>query len=221
MGKIKSRAVPKERYRRPTPVLDERDRVLIVTEGKKTEPNYFQRLVDEFDLTTAVVVRIVGGGGPAPISVFDKTKSIVDSDEDYDYIYCVFDRDQHESYGRAIEKIAQLARNNKFQGKTVMAITSVPCFEFWFMLHVFETAKSYDSAAKLIADLKKHELFKNYNKKGCGAFFDKISSMRNEAKKRAERILKDAKRTSQREYYEKPSTRVHLVVNALEKISEM
>ena len=221
MGKIKSIAEPKERYRRPTPSLVELDRVLIVTEGKKTEPDYFQRLVDEFDLTSADVVRIVGGGGAAPISVYEKTKSIVDSDEDYEHIYCVFDRDKHSSYDRAIEKISLMASNRKLKGKTVMAITSVPCFEFWYMLHVFETAKIYETAAKLIADLMKHELFKKYNKKDCEEFFEKIASMRNEAKKRAERILKDAKRTSQREYHEEPSTRVHLVVNALEKISIM
>ena len=219
MGKIKSIAEPKERYRRPIPLLDERDRVLIVTEGLKTEPDYFRRLVDEFDLTTADVVRIVGDGGSAPISVFEKAKSIVDSDEDYEHIFCVFDRDQHESYGRALEKIAQLASKKKFLGKTVMAITSIPCFEFWFILHVIESTKSYDSASKLIADLRKIELFKKYNKKDCADFFDKISGMRNDAKKRAERILEDAKKTSQTEYYEEPSTRVHMVVGALEKIS--
>lgn len=40
------------------------DRVLIVTEGSKTEPSYFGKLIAELGLTTAKVC-IIGGGGSA------------------------------------------------------------------------------------------------------------------------------------------------------------
>lgn len=41
--------------------------------------------------------------------------------------------------------------NSKFT-----AITSVPCFEYWFVLHFDYTTKSFPSATAVIAELKKH-----------------------------------------------------------------
>lgn len=61
----KSKLKPGE-CERPAPSRSIPDRVLIVTEGTKTEPRYFGLLVNELGLTT---VKISESAGSAPINV--------------------------------------------------------------------------------------------------------------------------------------------------------
>lgn len=194
--------------------------MLIVTEGSKTEPNYFNGLIYELGLTTAEV-KIVGRGGSAPINVVEKAESILISDDDYEQIYCVFDRDEHAKYDQAIAKVEALQKSSKFDSKTIKAITSFPCFEFWFLLHLCDSGKSYSNSREVIAEIMKYDLTGKYKKEDCSVFLNQYSGNREEAKTRAARLLKSAEDASVRKYHENPSTRVHLVVIALEKISEM
>jgi hypothetical protein len=46
-------------------------------------------------------------------------------------VFCVFDRDAHPTFSPAVQRIRELAAG----GKPFKAITSTPCFEFWFLLH--------------------------------------------------------------------------------------
>ena len=62
-------------------------------------------------------------------------------------------------------------------------------------------------------------LFANYEKSGCGEFYRQIASLRDEAKKRASDLLKQALSWGDRPHHENPSTRVFILVDALEKIS--
>lgn len=205
---------------------EERDRVLIVTEGSKTEPEYFRRLVEELGLTTAKIV-IVGDGGSAPISVVEDTKKRLSQDDDFEQIYCVFDRDRHTSYDHALQALNGLAQSKGFKAKVVMAIPSVPCFELWYLLHVSSSRKPYESAETgaspgqaLLIDLCKHTEFEEYEKSGCDAFYETISPYRTIAIKRAKAFLEAANAEGSREYHENPSTRVHLLVEELHKISK-
>ena len=196
-----------------------RARVLIVTEGSKTEPNYFNGLINELGLTTAEV-KIVGRGGSAPINVVNTAENILKKDEDYEHIYCVFDRDDHANYDQALAKVEALQKSRKFAAKTINAITSVPCFEFWFLLHLLETGKPYSNSREVISEIMKHDLTGKYKKGDCSVFLTQYSRKREAAKTRAARMLKSAEHASMRKHHENPSTRVHLVVVALEKISE-
>ncbi|WP_037316214.1 RloB family protein [Ruegeria halocynthiae] len=225
------RAKGKEDFARGRAKRQERDKVLIVTEGEKTEPDYFRRLISELGLTTAKV-RITGEGGSAPISVVEMAEGILEHDDDYEQIYMVFDRDRHASYDDAIAKTAILKGRSGFDDKTVVAVTSVPCFEIWYSLHVSESCKPYCStstggspAKSLISDLKRAKLngvalFSEYEKSGCKKQFFEIAPQREVAKQRAERILQRARQAGDKEHHENPSTRVHFIVGALEKLSK-
>lgn len=232
MGKGgRRRAKGKSDFTRGPAKRQERDKVLIVTEGKKTEPDYFRRLISELCLTTAKV-KITGDGGSAPISVVELAEGILELDDDYEQIYLVFDRDRHASYDDAIARTATLSGRAAFADKTVVAVTSVPCFEIWYSLHVAESCKPYESATtggspakSLISDLKKVKLegdtiFSDYDKAGCEGQFLKIAPQREAAKQRAERILRRARVAGEQKHHENPSTRVHVVVAALEKLSK-
>ncbi|MWP38290.1 hypothetical protein GQY15_11840 [Rhodobacter sphaeroides] len=231
MRSERRRAKSLKELQRRNPQRDERDKVLIVTEGEKTEPDYFNRLISELGLTSAKV-RVSGEGGSAPISVFEAAEAIIALDDDYDQIYVVFDKDEHESYQRALSKTLGLSRRSTLKGKTIQAITSIPCFEVWFALHVSSSCKPYTStlggltAGKaLVSDLKSMphngvELFKGYDKSGCRNFFSTLTPLRPEAIKRSERTLEQAHQRGDLIHFENPSTRVHVVVKALEELSK-
>lgn len=218
MSRPKRRAkTAKELRRRPAsrPVPD---RILIVTEGSKTEPIYFGRLIDELGLTTAKVT-IVGDGGSAPISVVNEAEARLKLDDDFEQVYCLFDRDKHATYNQAIEKVRSIAIRDEFRGKVIAAITSVPCFEIWYLLHVSDSRKPYDNADSpadaLIADLKLIDPFKGYAKAECHSFFEKISAERGNALRRSKRFIEEAQKEGAAEFHENPSTRVHILVSAL------
>ena len=71
---------PRSLSRRP-PSVEPRDRVLIVCEGKKTEPNYFKRLRGMLRLSSTTVK--VVHEGPSPITV---VKTAVKYRGDYDHV---------------------------------------------------------------------------------------------------------------------------------------
>lgn len=135
--------------------------VQIICEGK-TEFGYLNKLVKFFRLNTANVI-VVTSKGSAPISIVEHGIEIAKNTSNIDCITCVFDRDNHESYERAIKKIKDHSpkRNDKSKPK-YKTITSAPCFEIWLLLHFFYTTKAYESsgnksaADNLIIDLRKH-----------------------------------------------------------------
>ena len=132
--------------------------VLIVCEGEQTEPNYFSALIDDLQLNTANIMIAKNSAGSSPYNVVDFALKEFKKDKKYDRVYCVFDKDRHTSYDNALDKVRR-ARLGK--GHLIFATTSVPCFEFWLLLHFTYTTKQYDTGsssicANVISDLKDH-----------------------------------------------------------------
>lgn len=196
------------------------ERVLIVTEGKKTEPSYFHCLVLELNLTSVLIKR---SKGTSPLNVVESAISLVANTDDIRTAYCVFDQDgNYANYKEALEQVKQ--KNRQINGTRYLAVPSIPCFEFWYMLHVQYTRKSYKGSSSpckdLIESLKQNVLFSGYNKATCEGFFDQIASMRGTAISNAKQIISEGKNDDFTEFHEDPSTRVHLVVEDLIKTSE-
>lgn len=59
---------------------------------------------------------------------------------DFNRVFCVFDRDSHANYQEALDLVANSPRGR--QGK-LTAITSVPCFEIWVLLHFAYTTAPF------------------------------------------------------------------------------
>jgi hypothetical protein len=55
--------------------------------------------------------------------------------EEWEEVYCVFDRDNHYYFADAISKAQMLNARFEKKGKEFKAIPSNPCFELWFLLH--------------------------------------------------------------------------------------
>ena len=95
---------------------------------------YLNALAINLGLTT-VDIEICGDCDSAPKSIVQYGKEKLRLDPDLDMIFFVFDRDSHDSYAEALSSILDMQRQIKFRKKTIMPITSIPCFEIWFLLH--------------------------------------------------------------------------------------
>ena len=73
----------------------------------------------------------------------------------YDQIFCVFDRNGHESFDRARVKIKSLAGRKKKPLPIEEAI-SVPCFEVWVLLHFERTDAPYERCDDVIIRVRTH-----------------------------------------------------------------
>lgn len=141
---------PKERQRQQLERKQGRrashDRILIVSEGSKTEPHYFGEIRMAYRLPTAHVEVRPSELGTAPIQVVQYAQALFEHGDRHKHIqrrafeqvYAVFDRDDHGSYFDALNLAASLdgrLRNDSKQPVTFKAIASVPSFELWLLLH--------------------------------------------------------------------------------------
>ncbi|WP_406545887.1 RloB family protein [Succinimonas sp.] len=181
------------------------DRVLIVCEGEQTEPLYFEGFKHEYDLSSANVVVTDASKGSDPVSIIKHAEKLYKESQKennaFDRVFCVFDKDQHGNYDTAVRMLSKAS--SKFT-----AITSVPCFEYWFLLHFEYTTKSFPSASAVISELKKH--IPAYSKNNM-RIFDTLKSRLQTAVQNAEKANESAKKAGT----DNPSTKVVDLVNYL------
>ncbi len=116
-------------------------RFLIVCEGKKTEPHYFEALVTNY--TSTVRDETIEGEGMATVALVKKTLEIKKTLElqnamTFDRVWVVFDKDDFKDFNEAIA----LARRYGFKS----AWTN-EAFELWYYLHFEYLDTGIDRAA--------------------------------------------------------------------------
>lgn len=118
--KAKRRGEPILERNKPTET--ERPTILIVCEGKNTEPSYFK----QFRLSSAIIKPI--GEGYNTISLVKRTIQLSQS-KNYDQVWCVFDKDDfsNNDFNNAIH----MAASNNFG-----VAYSNQAFEYWLILHL-------------------------------------------------------------------------------------
>ena len=173
---------PKERQRQQLERKRARrasyDRILIVSEGSKTEPNYFGEIRQAYRLHTANVEVRPSELGTAPIQVVQYAKELFESGDRhkniqpkaFEQVYAVFDRDDHASYFDALamaEAINGKLKNDNKQAIRFQAIASVPSFELWLLLH-FEDIQAPIHRDDVMRRLKTH--IPGYEKGATRAF---------------------------------------------------
>lgn len=146
------------------------DRILIVCEGKKTEPNYFDDIRQELRLPKAEVRVLHSDAGTEPRQIVDYAESVFLEDPTFDIVYAVFDRDEHRTYHDALKRAAELdfGLRNDFKKKIrFQAVPTVPCFELWILLH-FADVKAFGNRHEVIGRVG--EYIKGYTKGLKGVF---------------------------------------------------
>jgi hypothetical protein len=142
------------------------DRVLVVSEGEKTEPQYIQEIRRDFRLNTTNVRVLPSALGTEPIQVVDYAEYLFRNGDhakgiepfSFDRVFAVFDRDEHASYRQALAKADALdgkLKNDADETVSFRAIASVPCFEVWLLLH-FEDVQAPISRNDVYERLRIH-----------------------------------------------------------------
>ena len=187
--------------------------VLIVCEGKRTEPLYFRSLVKELRLATVdVSVTVEGGKGGDPRLVVERARSkrneARSSERPFDNVWCVFDAENPNSNLHFNSAVTD-ARQEEFD----LAISN-PAFEFWYLLHFQDTDRPFENASVCIEVLKK-EGIPDYDK-GC-CVLPILYEHTDTAIQRATRILENS--PDQDTEFPNPSTRVFRLVEILKDMS--
>jgi len=218
---------PKERNkRRLARKLNQRasyDRILIVSEGSKTEPLYFKEIRAAYRLHTANVEVHPSAIGTSPIQVVEYARDLfVNGDTHkriqkraFEQVYAVFDRDDHQTFHDALQMAESLngkLKNDNKQFVSFKAIASVPSFELWLLLH-FEDVQAPIHRDEAMRRLKAH--FPGYEK-GAGGAFEFTREHLEAAEQRAARL---AARFTARDEPE-PFTAVGEIVGLLTKLKK-
>lgn len=192
------------------------NKVLIVCEGEKTEPLYFYELIDHYEIHSANV-RISGDCGSDPVSVVEYGLELYHNEKSstsgpFDRVFCVFDRDAHPNYNQALGKVAGARPNDIFH-----AITSIPCFEYWLLLHFSYTTAPYAAVGGVsagVAALKELQaVWPEYIKANQNVFVSQLKQLEY-AKNNAARALEEAKKS----HTDNPTTLIHELVEYLQNI---
>lgn len=178
-------------------------RILIVCEGEKTEPNYFR----QFRVTSADI-EVVGKGYNTLSLVQEairlKRKARRD-DEPFDQVWCVFDVDSFPPEN--VNGAWQMAKKN-----SVRTALSNEAFELWFLLHFdyITAAHSRD----LYQEMLSQRLGKKYKKNSTQTYRD-LYPMQARAIENAEKLI--AQYHPRRPFHDKPCTEVHQLVMELNR----
>ena len=139
------------------------------------------------------------------------------SRDNYNRIYCVFDRDEHTNYDAALQRIAD---SSEGKAGRLIAITSWPCFEIWVLLHfkyssaAFAKTSRESACDKVVSEVRQH--LRVYVK-GHKTIFDELSPKLPTALQNAKRLESENIKTGS----DNPSTKVHDLVEYLLNLKEV
>lgn len=192
-------------------------KILIVCEGEKTEPNYFEGAREYYELNT-VNVEVRGDCGSDPMSIVSFAKQRYREEKDagdpFDQIYCVFDKDGHATYNRAIDALTSATPKD-----TYFTIGSVPSFEYWLLLHFAYSTRPYTALPGNSSGNQVLTMLKNYipdYEKGRRTIFTELIGQLGQAQNYAKRALQEGERNQT----DNPSTNVHELVEVLENLKD-
>ncbi len=201
-------------YKRQEAFKEPRKSILIVCEGEKTEPIYFNALKETLRLIM-VDVEIVGEGG-APITVVNRAialreerKQIVKKSltkTEYEVIYCVFDVEAPTPHGSLTGAVGMAHAHN------LEVILSNPCFEYWYILHFRKTSAPFSSSQDAKSALRReHSAYSESDTTIFNVVYPKTS----DAIKHSKEVLKEQHNDAEDLRNCNPSTHVHKIVEYL------
>lgn len=98
----------------------------------------------------------VDGNGYQPETLYQQARKALNNGE-ADMVFLVFDKDRAPKFDETIRRCLEEER--------IFAFATIPCFEYFFLLHFGPTTAPYSCYAELEGPLRANEPFKNYTKK--------------------------------------------------------
>jgi len=153
------------RFRRKSAKYPVRRLILLVGEGRETEPNYFRAFGREHGARCGFCLAVKGAGGFSPEHCVDKALNEIESarrrHQKYDEVWCIFDVE-------SVDKTASLAKAMATARKSgIKTCLSNPSFEVWLIAHFERTRKSFIDAKAAERHLSDHW------QEMCGQPYDK------------------------------------------------
>ena len=107
----------------------------IVTEGTKTEPEYFTAIKNLINQHYSERIHLkICGKGENTITLFESAKQLAENDPNgCKHVWVVYDKDDFPA--EHFNLTAELCANSSSDGRTYHAIWSNQCIELWFLLH--------------------------------------------------------------------------------------
>jgi hypothetical protein len=195
-------------YRRIEQTRSPRERILILCEGKKTEPNYFKSIKAGKPKTSAVRIEVANTKKNTAKELVDEAirlmnKAKSEDKNPYNEVWVVFDRDGYTKHPEAF---------NRANSKNIKIAFSSTCFEFWLLLHFEYTTYSFSNCDDAIRRLKAH--IPDYEK--GGEHFALLQPKINDAIKNGGKIIAHCNKTGNSQIWEyNPYTDVGLLVEKL------
>ena len=180
--------------------------MLVLCEGKKTEPNYFGAIKHELLLSTAEV-RILTGG-PGGNKLVDKAKEAARR-KAADEVWCVFDCDGSPDF-------LSLVSRCETRRACVHAAASNPCIEFWFLLH-YEYTDGWLSPREALDRLRKH--IPDYHKSKTPVY-KLLKDKQDNAMRHARQLRANHERNGTDPKTENPCTGVDELVKSLQSLAD-
>lgn len=125
----------KGREERQQSILIHPEYHLIVSEGTKTEPNYFEAIKEKInrDYKDRIQVEIEGTGLNTVNLVNLAEKYVSESPNGFKHVWVVYDKDDFPA--EHFNLAAELCRTKTTENTTYHALWSNQCVELWFLLH--------------------------------------------------------------------------------------
>ncbi len=140
---------PRGSLERPRAQSEPRESVLIVTEGRCTEPNYFKALRNRLKLT---LLEVVHPDATDPVTLVDEAVRLRDerarnakrgNGVRYDEVWVCFDLEHTHDERRGLARRAR----ERARAKKIKVAESDPCFEYWVFLHFAYSTAPADGCA--------------------------------------------------------------------------
>ena len=196
---------------------------LIVTEGEKTEPNYFTGLSQKIKEKLGGYIDIkISGEGCGTKKLIESTKKIIKNSKIfYQNVWVVFDKDDFKDFDEAIELHNEL--ENELGKETNVGVAwSNQSFEYWLYLHFNYSDVSLHRKEwnkKLNDIFKQHNLGDGTYHKNYDNIYDlvNINDGINKAIKHAKKRMKKFDEQNDKPSQFDPGTTVYRLVEELKK----
>ena len=165
--------------------------ILIITEGSKTEPMYFDNYrTRQTNIDVRIVSNKADGAKTDYTHLLDKAISYKKEEQisiEYgDSTWIVADGDVDYKTQNALNTKNQklLDARKRAHAKNIEIIISNPCFEFWYLLHFMYSTKHFNDYRSVQAELNKY--IPNYEK--SKDIYSQLSSYTGKATEHAKQI---------------------------------
>ncbi len=156
--------------RRPRKAVNRPPHLLILSEDSEGVAKYLRQRFPRKAADQVIVT--VKGMGCQPASLYRCAKSALRCG-DAELVFLVFDRDRAPKFDETVRRVAASER--------IFAFVSIPCFEYFFLLHFIPTTAPFNSFDELSVPLRAHGPFANYSKKQHGVPIVALSQLEEQA----------------------------------------